>query len=63
MYVVEFKVLLLKMLSGMSYVLGLEYVVFDVQVCAGTDSRMSDIFCKTRLGLWYVRVLKTFSLV
>jgi hypothetical protein len=37
MYVVEVKVLLLKMLSSMSYVLGLDNVVFDVQVCAGTE--------------------------
>lgn len=37
MCVVEVKVLLLKMLSGMSYVLGLDYVVFDVQVCAGIE--------------------------
>lgn len=53
MYVVEVKVLLLKMLSGMSYVLGLDYVVFDVQICAGielladidgTDSRMSELY-------------------
>lgn len=51
MYVVE--VLLLKMLPGMSYVLGLDCVVFDVQVCAGielladgdgTDSRMSQLY-------------------
>lgn len=41
------------MLSGMSYVLGLDYVMFDVQVCAGmelladgdgTDSRVSELY-------------------
>lgn len=54
MCVVEVKVLLLKMLSGMSYVLGLDYVVVDVQVYAGielladgdgTDSRISELHC------------------
>lgn len=53
MCVVEVTVLLLKMLSAMSYVLGLAYVVFDVQVCAGielladgdgTDSRISELY-------------------
>ncbi|PNF34166.1 hypothetical protein B7P43_G18138 [Cryptotermes secundus] len=52
MCVVEVKVLLLKMLSGMSYVLGSDYVVVDVPVCAGielladgdgTDSRISEL--------------------
>lgn len=37
MCVVEVKVLLLKMVSGMSYVLGLDYVVVDVQVYAGIE--------------------------
>lgn len=35
MCLVGVKILLLKMLSGMSYVLALDNVVFDVQVYAG----------------------------
>lgn len=35
MCLVNVKILLLKMFSGMSYVLGLDDFMFDVRVCAG----------------------------